>query len=252
MNQTVNSFVICKWCSMKLVDPVVLPCGKTICSSHQVKFKRGKDNKKKAVCKLCDKEHRLSINESFPVNDVVLNLLCSRIEKLNFNDLDSYKSAEEKFRDLSELKEQFDRNKGNPDEFVFKYFSSVRNQIDLKREELIQEIHKFCLRLVEEVNAREKECSENLKHIDMQEVPEFVKKLEKDLIQWDASLKQLIVDESTWKMTSAKATEYIAQLKVELKEQEERMILGRDKKYAFETKFMNLHDLFCTALDFNT
>ena len=74
--------IICKLCHETLEDPIILPCGETICSIHLINetsiFK----------CGLCDKFHN-KIADKFRVNETVCGLLqiCDNYVDLNSIDL---------------------------------------------------------------------------------------------------------------------------------------------------------------------
>ncbi len=65
----------------------------------------------------------------------------------------------------------FEHFKNSPEVYIYDYFSSLRNKIDLHREESIQSIHKRSDELIKELNEIEQKCNDNLKN--KLNVPEF-------------------------------------------------------------------------------
>ena len=73
--------IICKLCHETLEDPIILPCGKTICSKHLI------DETNSFKCDLCDNLHDKTVDK-FPVNQTVNELLQICDEYVNLNSID--------------------------------------------------------------------------------------------------------------------------------------------------------------------
>ena len=145
-----------KSCNKYLDKPVTLPCGFTVCQEHiksNVDYSEQENYTFK--CQVCNDEHTVSKN--LAINQSVSELI----------DNDIHLSEEQK-----ELKANiknieailFDHLKNCPEEYIYDYFASVRNNIDLHREMSIQKIHKRSDELIKELNETEQRCYDNYKN----------------------------------------------------------------------------------------
>jgi hypothetical protein len=83
----------------------------------------------------------------------------------------------------------FDHFKDSPEEYIYDYFASVRNKIDLHREKSIETIHKRSDELIKELNEIEQRCKANLKAKLI--VPEFEAQ---DIAEYKEALREPNVD----------------------------------------------------------
>ena len=62
-----KSIFICEYCSSLINNPVILPCGKTVCKSHQAEIIQNN-------CKFCERKHSIEngqdLNQFSSVNIV--------------------------------------------------------------------------------------------------------------------------------------------------------------------------------------
>ena len=66
-----------KVCFNLLHDPIILPCGKTICKSHSSEVNESK-------CSLCPEIYAMLVN-GFPMNEAIQEMLEIELNKLNIN-----------------------------------------------------------------------------------------------------------------------------------------------------------------------
>ncbi len=96
--EKINHLFNCKICKDLLVDPIILPCGETVCNVHTEKI--SEDN-----CLLCTEMH-ISPKSGFPSNKIVKNQLDLEINKtkLDFTQFNEYHVIlRELNRDLKEI-----------------------------------------------------------------------------------------------------------------------------------------------------
>ena len=72
--------IICKFCHETLEDPIILPCGKTICSKHLI------DEANNFKCNQCDNSHDKTLDK-FPVNEELNQLVQICDEYVNLNSI---------------------------------------------------------------------------------------------------------------------------------------------------------------------
>ena len=143
----------CKSCEGILSKPVILPCGHSICKRHE------KNENRTVECIKC--------NESFeiPINGFASNRDLESLLESDLNIYDEYNSYFNSFTQFQELLEHFNRVKNDPELRIHSVLSDFRNKVDLKREELKQNIEKEALKMIEKINEFEIECKSNLKSI---------------------------------------------------------------------------------------
>ena len=69
----IDSILICDVCDNKLVDPRLLPCGKSVC--HRCVDVLADSDKKRIKCQNCAKIHEIQIDVGFPKNLALQKLL---------------------------------------------------------------------------------------------------------------------------------------------------------------------------------
>jgi hypothetical protein len=141
-----------KECKLYLENPIVLPCGSTICKEHV------ENHEDTYYCTLCDKAHVIPEN-GFPINEMVIKYNEIRIQ-LNETEkitIDSYGKLERK------IQEQIGLNSEN---LIYEYFSNLRNQVDLHREQMIEEIHKRSEEILKQLKELEERCKMNAAKVE--------------------------------------------------------------------------------------
>ena len=66
--------ILCPCCKNVYVEPLSLPCGKTICKEHVNESLITKNNKKIFKCLLCKVDHQTDAYGHFPMNERIENL----------------------------------------------------------------------------------------------------------------------------------------------------------------------------------
>ncbi|RNA10289.1 hypothetical protein BpHYR1_054033, partial [Brachionus plicatilis] len=115
----------CKICDNVFIEPVILPCGNSICQSH-VTFEEI------FTCQICSLEHPIP-KEGFIANKLIKDLITTKIhdnlsEKNNQQILNSFSLLENTIQEIEHLEK-------NPDDFITDFFAKLIHKIDLKREE---------------------------------------------------------------------------------------------------------------------
>ena len=143
-----SSLIKCQSCQKTLAQPVVLPCGDTICKSHVA---RGT-----IKCPKCHADHDIP-EKGFLKNSLVEELIKNQLVKL---DLDpDNKVAVESFQVLKEIVEKLKRIRDDPKLEINRVISDLKNKIDLRREEEKKRIDDEALELIQELEQCENECN---------------------------------------------------------------------------------------------
>ena len=176
-----NTVFVCssKECQKYLENPVTLPCGFTVCKEHVKQVEKGdKDSCNDELesplfdfdCDICNIKHLLP--KMLPINQMVSELI--------LNDVHLSQEQKELKAHITKLEVLLSSHeKSNPEEFIFDYFGSLRNQIDLHREKSIETIHKRSDELINQLNEIEQRCKANLKtkikvpHFQTQDIAKY-------------------------------------------------------------------------------
>ena len=149
--------IICKFCYETLEEPIVLPCGKTICSKHLL------NEANSFKCDLCDNSHDKTADK-FPVNEALNELvqICDDYVDLNSIDLGKdYKLAKDQCKHLKDLINESEILTKDPSFYIDNYFTKLRNEIDLKKEQLIEDIEQKYEKIINELKEIESKYKQN-------------------------------------------------------------------------------------------
>ena len=151
-----KNLIICRICQDKLVSPVDLPCGETICERH-VKIEELKIIK--CVNEDC-KEGEHEIEESgFEKNLKVEEILNKSSSKRQEMTKDSMNKFDLKLIEIEALI-------NNSELFIYRYFQQIRNEIDIKAETMKKEIDDQRDEYLKEIKTFENECYQKAKEKD--------------------------------------------------------------------------------------
>jgi hypothetical protein len=152
-----------KSCNKYLEKPVTLPCGFTVCQEHVKSNIDDLENENHTFeCDVCNDEH--TVTKFLAINQMVSDLI--------ENDVQLSEEQIELKDNITKIEAILvDHLKDSPEEYVYDYFSNLRNQIDLHRDMSIQSIHKRSDEMIKQLNETEQRCKANLKN--KLNVPEF-------------------------------------------------------------------------------
>jgi len=145
----INALFNCKLCKDVLVDPVILPCGETVCKAHTGEISQDK-------CILCPEIHRAPQN-GFPTNKIVTNLLEHKANKINlsFSQFNDYNKI---IQDLNYNLKEIETIRKDPDNYICEYFGELTRQVDLRRETIIENIHKYSDEIIQNIEKLKQDC----------------------------------------------------------------------------------------------
>ena len=149
---SIKKSITCEFCHNLFIDPIILPCSKTICLSH-IEEDLSKDTSfpNTIKCQFCKEFHIISEN-TLKVNSLVRDIIQSnghlnqqeknlKIKSLLFND------------EMNNLFEQCNQIIGvDLEAFLLDYFINVRNQIESQRSVLIKNINNIANKFIDQVN----------------------------------------------------------------------------------------------------
>jgi hypothetical protein len=156
---TLKSQVTCSYCSRIFKDPILLPCGDSICRQHLTERDVIKQNKIK--CKACNTEFEVK-NNQFKSNEGISKLLESQ-SYLNETEIKLKHELEASIRKFFEFYDEFVLNKSKLESDVFDHFQEIRFKIDQQREELKKRIDDIALAMIDETKKYQEKYLKELK-----------------------------------------------------------------------------------------
>jgi hypothetical protein len=143
-----QEFCICEECRFIFENPILLPCGSTICKEHV-----DESCEDTFYCESCDMDHIIP-EMGFPTNKLAIKIKESRIHlnEKQIITIDSYEKLEKKIQEHQSL---------NSENLIYEYFSNLRNQVDLHREQMIGEINKRSEEIIRQLKELEEKCKLN-------------------------------------------------------------------------------------------
>lgn len=181
-----NSILECSICSKILKQPVMLPCGCTICKHHE------DDEREKCFqeisCLKCQIQHEFPL-QGFPTNSMAVKLLEF---KLTADDLASeHKVAIDSFNDLKKLVDDLKRIRDHPEYVLNSFVADLKNKIDSRREEAKKEIDDEAMMLIAELDQYESMQKARMNPNELvlsKETSNLLESIEKDLSKWSLDL----------------------------------------------------------------
>lgn len=169
----------CANCADTLSDPVVIPCGHSVCRYHQAASK--------ICCRLCTRDFDVP-SSGFIANKQIAELLDVQLPSFQLGaEYDEARNNTNTFEEaLGELKGLVNE----PECVIFENMSELRNKIDLRRETLKRTIDEDALAAVDRVNSFETECYAAAKTMKT-DIDEQITNWESDCERWRKSLAKI-------------------------------------------------------------
>ena len=123
----------CSHCHGVLSDPIVLPCGQTICQKHLAETNAVASFN----CRSCAQWHQMPPNGLLPDNVIVANMLQSAatiISRVDRECIERRREAKEVCTQLRHRVNDMEKMTKSPSLFVNDYVDEEINKIDIKRE----------------------------------------------------------------------------------------------------------------------
>ena len=132
----IKSLFDCDTCNSLLVDPITLPCGNNVCHKHLDKLvpKAG------FICERCHGNHTVP-EEGFKVNKQIRKALDIEFSNLEVS-FASYDHCKTKLEEARKSVAEIKALEENPDSYIHEYFSNIKIQVDIRREDLKFKIDK--------------------------------------------------------------------------------------------------------------
>jgi len=145
----------CKVCSKLLHEPVLLPCGKTVCKIHTQEIA----NKE---CNFCTKLHQIT-KDGFPSNELIEKQLEMQLNKISFN-FCHLTDCQILLEDLNKKMNEVEFIRKEKENFLYEYFSEITREVDLRRDTLIRDIEEYSNEIIENINKLRQEYLDSSSH----------------------------------------------------------------------------------------
>jgi len=209
-------------------SPRILPCcGKTICFvCDQLTENQIKHNKYKCIA--CNKEETIPCN-GFLVNNVVVKLLAKQPKEISSGN--EAEKLKQNICDLEVLVNKLIFEQENGEHLITEDCQELRRQVQLAKEEKIEEINQQCDLLFIKIDTYEKTCISKYKEMNdaKKKANELIKSVNESIQQQNAYLRQLKIDDNETSECNQKMDELKKQI------EKERKII---KKSMFDNQIM--------------
>ena len=144
--------LICNICKLVLSStPVLLPCSSAVCGEH---LRDGTIKEGSIRCLECVQEFEVP-QCGFPPHKMASNILAKDLH-LSEEEKTIKTAIQELVQQLEQLQSDLKQIHSDLKRTSFAHFSDVRHQIEIQREELKNKIDEFSLKMIDQVNEKEK------------------------------------------------------------------------------------------------
>jgi len=172
----------CDICNHSLVDPITLACGNNVCNEH-LKTWFDLNDIESFTCGICQDKHGVP-EKGFKVNKQIQEAL--EIEFCNLEiSFASYDDCKTKLEEARKSVTEIKALEENPESYIYEYFSNIKRQVDIRREELKFKIDKSSDDIIQYVENAQSEFVKLSK-----EVNEISMNIDKSKKEFDEITKQ--------------------------------------------------------------
>ena len=150
MFNLIDTFFDCKICYKVLCEPVILPCGITVCKFHSDLITQGN-------CQFCTKRHQIPEDGSFLINMFAQQQLDHNFNSIRFN-FTKFNESKKLIGTLNKSLKKIEFLETDPDDYINNYFGDLDREVDLRREKIIDKINTYSDELLKKIDALRQEC----------------------------------------------------------------------------------------------
>jgi hypothetical protein len=157
-----SDYLKCQKCNQIFEDPRSLPCGECICNSCiQSNIEKGSNQ---FNCFCCKKMHCVPDIGGFPICKIMVSLL-NKNPKVDIssenNEMNNFKNELEEMRDYSK---KLSFKVEMSDEIISEHCGMIKNQVEMKVQNIIQKIQNSKYAFLQEVEKYEMNCKDSIKN----------------------------------------------------------------------------------------
>jgi hypothetical protein len=183
----VKTLFDCSLCNQLLVDPVMIPCGYSICKKHlpdEVLVDGSNASEKSFKCGICQVEHAVP-KEGIVINRHIQNALDIEFSTLKLNPV--FEECKNVIIEAKSNLAQVEVLDKDPESFLNEYFEDIKRKVDLRREELKLRIDNSSDDIIQSIEKTKASCVELSKTVDKltAEIEKSKKELNKLIERFD-------------------------------------------------------------------
>lgn len=201
----------CTICNQILDQPILLPCGHTVCSTHETQAREQEGAE--VVCGQCNQSSPIPEN-GFHKNMLAETLLRRKLQHMKLGP--DHVHAVNTCKHFQEFLRKFRAVKQNPEGKISRVISELKNKIDMRREELKKRIDDEALELIGELDEFEKKCLADGSHLEniknSAPLEEMLSKFENECRLWKSELSEFESKADRWRKIYAECTARIKKL----------------------------------------
>lgn len=152
--EKINSLFTCTFCNEVFQTPVLLPCGETICQKDLIELQLEASSSTINCC-FCYKQHHRPL-EGFPVVKRIVDLIELGNDRINFGKTFEY--GKNLLKDIDKTIKEFEFIHNDPSYYIYTCLQGLKNQCDIRRENLKLEIDNHFDMLLCEIEKFNIEC----------------------------------------------------------------------------------------------
>jgi len=145
----VNEILLCQYCQAQLEGPKILPCGETICSYCVSSIKSNVFE-----CLVCKQKHEMPKN-GLPDNKALLKMLSVQPNRVSRGK--SYESLMKLLEEILKKHKLIKHSIENNTDLIKEHCIDLRSDVQLRTEEVIQQINDVSSKIIEEIDEYEQE-----------------------------------------------------------------------------------------------
>lgn len=196
--ELIKNAIKCNQCKKILEDPIILPCGESVCKKH-ICFEA-----KTFCCYECGDFHPIS---SLIPNKAFAKILKTEIDQLDFGQ--EYTDAVNSCNILKDALRDIHLLKNDPYFYIRNIIDDMKTDIELKREELKMKVDEKVNSLINELEIYDSNFKNYLKSSEYEEknqnYDEIIKSIEVKFNIWLHELNKLKVNIQEWKSIKLQA-----------------------------------------------
>ncbi len=244
--ETIDNIIKCNLCSHVLENPIILPCGTTICKKHvDETLQKGEYE---LQCYSCNTKHRIEKSASYPPNKVADALIKKRFDKLDFSDFgQEYKNALNSLNNLKATYSSYEKKRKDPPTFVTEFFNALEKEVDDKRDDIKEKIDALANKFIDEIRLTRKRYEEEA--ISSTMTAEHFQNIKAYIDRSENSMNSFVINQDLWKSVDVRSQGFQKILEKQIGVFEDILLFKKSKE--FNEKFLNIHDLFYKNLEFN-
>ena len=219
-----DKILTCKYskCNKYYINPISLPCGNNICEDHLYDLV---DEDGKFKCVFCDDEHET------PEHGFLINNDLNELLNLGLHLNDDQKKGMELLTEVQSFIEDFDLLNRDPENYLYDYFSNIKNMIDKERERLKLKIDLISDDMLSELKVFEDECKSSYKDSNSQNKIEL-EQLKANTSNWKNELRSPNINEKRLKKLIDEMSTILDENQNKVSDYEKILLRGKECHFA--------------------